>query len=322
MRIAVHKNSDMLFDTNWIKILINKGVDVKIVNMRDDSALDIVKECDGVMWHFHHSPLDKNCAPKILSVIEDYLKIPVWPNRCTREFFDEKVAQYYFMKLTGVPHVPTWVFWNYEKACDFIMREAEFPMVFKLSVGAGGANVLKVDTQKDALAMTNQMFKIGMEPYSFNEFRKRQTITQKLLYPEYYQIQKEYVYFQKYLPNNKDIRITVIGDRAFGYCRLNRKDDFRASGSGRIVYDMGNIPEEAIRTAFYLSDIGHFQSMAYDFLLDNGRPVVNEMSYGYVSKLVYDCSGHWDKNLNWIKGHMLPEEAQIEDFIKYIAGCK
>ena len=82
------------------------------------------------------------------------------------------------------------------------------------------------------------------------------------------------------------------------------------------------IPEEAIRTAFYLSDIGHFQSMAYDFLLDNGRSVVNEMSYGYVSKPVYDCSGHWDKNLNWIKGHMLPEEAQIENFIKYIASCK
>ena len=60
-----------------------------------------------------------------------------------------------------------------------------------------------------------------MEPYPFNEFRK--TITNKLLYPEYYQIQKQYVYFQKYLQNDKDIRITVIGDRAFGYCRLNKK---------------------------------------------------------------------------------------------------
>ena len=47
---------------------------------------------------------------------------------------------------------------------------------------------------------------------------------------------KDYVYFQKFLPNNKyDIRIVVIGDRAFGFIRYNRENDFRASGSGKRI---------------------------------------------------------------------------------------
>ena len=54
--------------------------------------------------------------------------------------------------------------------------------------------------------------------------------------PKFSKIQgkeREYVYFQEFLPgNNFDIRIIVIGDKAFGLKRMVRKGDFRASGSG------------------------------------------------------------------------------------------
>ena len=67
----------------------------------------------------------------------------------------------------------------------------------------------------------------------------------------------------------------------------------------------------------------NFQSMAYDFLKNkDGITLLNEMSYGYVNKAVYDCPGHWNNQLEYVKGHVWPDEAQAEDFIKYINNTK
>jgi glutathione synthase/RimK-type ligase-like ATP-grasp enzyme len=82
-------------------------------------------------------------------------------------------------------------------------------------------------------------------------------------------ISKNYVYYQKYLPNNNfDTRVTVIGDRAFAFRRFNRTRDFRASGSGKIDYDMDSIDKRMIKIALETSEECGFQCMAFDFLYD------------------------------------------------------
>ena len=58
--------------------------------------------------------------------------------------------------------------------------------------------------------------------------------------------------------------------------------------------------------------------MAYDFLIKENNPVVCEISYTFSDKAVYDCPGHWDSRMQWHGGHMWPEEAQADDFIKNI----
>jgi glutathione synthase/RimK-type ligase-like ATP-grasp enzyme len=54
------------------------------------------------------------------------------------------------------------------------------------------------------------------------------------------------VYLQKFIKNNDgDYRVTVIGGKfAYSFKRLNRPNDFRASGSGRIDYS--STPNEEI----------------------------------------------------------------------------
>src|SRR5690606_3879754 len=56
--------------------------------------------------------------------------------------------------------------------------------------------------------------------------------------------EKGYVYFQDFISgNDSDFRIIVIRSQfAYGMRRMNRKNDFRASGSSDFVYD--NIPED------------------------------------------------------------------------------
>lgn len=342
--IAVHKdpNYHNSYSKKWIEIINNiDGYAARPVNLKAIDALEQVKGCVGVMWHYRHTPQDKQIAAKILPAIEHILKIPVWPNYATRWHFDEKVAQHYLFDAIGIPAVKSWVFWDFDEAKSFLENTREYPLVFKLSVGAGSANIFKIDTPEEGIRQLERMFQKGVFPYTENEFKYKsmegeanifpisERLNMAIKYvkdneiprlPAYYQLQKNYIYFQKFLPNNmNDIRITVIGNRAFGYIRYNRPQDFRASGSGNFDIDKKNIPIDAVRIAHQLSEQAHFQSMAYDFLLDEeGNVVINEISYCYVNWVVQKCPGYWDRNLVWHEGHVWPEQAHVNDFIALI----
>ena len=59
----------------------------------------------------------------------------------------------------------------------------------------------------------------------------------------------------------------------------------------------------------------------FDFIEDqNANPLIVEVSYCYLPAAVRDCSGHWDKDLNWHEGQMWPQDAIIEDIVS--AVCK
>jgi hypothetical protein len=345
MKIAIHHpdnvNSDS-YSFKWIEALKKRNIKVDILDLRDTDIIKKICGYNGVMWHWFHVPDDKQIAPKILQAIELGLDIPVFPNLETRWHYDEKVAQHYLFDAIKAPKIKSWVFWNYEEALKFIDK-CSYPIIFKLSVGAGSANVLKLNSCYEAKEILEKMFIKGFFPYTINEFAKQPISNKKSVkpwikkaikyiinstemgdsgpsIPWYYLIQKNYAYFQEFLPDNPfDIRITVIGNRAFGFIRYNRSNDFRASGSGNIDYDLSKIPMDAVRIAHQISIENKFQSMAYDFLLDTeGQVRLNEISYCYVNKAIYNCPGYWNRGLEWHEGHIWPEEAQVEDFLYYI----
>lgn len=337
MRIGIHYTEGIAhgnYAHRWIEALRRHDVQVDLVDFEAINALDILNRCDAAMWHFYHNPNDKNVASKILFAFESILNKPVFPNLNTRSHFDNKIAQYYFFKAASVATPKTWVFWQYEEAVKFI-DNAKYPMIFKLAVGAGSVNVIKLDSLAEAKRIVDKMFFKGFMPYTTNEYKSRGWRSwinhlkralkflvshENLPLSAYYEVQKNYVYLQEFLPNNNnDIRISVIGNRAFGYIRHNRPGDYRASGSGNFDVDPRNIPLEAVKIAHNLSKRYAFQSMAYDFLLDkNGNPLLTEMSYGFVNWMVHDCPGYWDRDLNWHVGQVWPEDAHVEDFLKYI----
>lgn len=349
IKIAVHSEKNQHEDNytaRWIAELEKREVRVKKVNLRRNDAISQVRDCDGVMWHWFHTPNDKQMAPKILSSIELCLNIPVFPNLRTCWHYDEKNSQNYLFDAIDAPKIKTWIFWQYDEAINFI-KSCAYPIIFKLSVGAGSANILKITDYNEAKQIVDKMFYKGFFPYTINEFvdqedrkqpksflsmiKKRGKDALRFLlfgdYPplkDYFLVQKNYVYFQEYLQNNfHDIRITVIGNRAFGFIRHNRENDFRASGSGNFDVNSENIPVETVRIAHRLSLKNNFQSMAYDFLLNpEGKPVISEISYCYVNWPVHECPGYWDRELKWHEGHMWPEEAHVEDFVNFILDRK
>jgi len=341
LKVAVHfeKNiRDDNFAHRWITELERINIEVVRLNFLSPNIIKELKECgcQGAMWHWIHTPNEKISAHKILYSIEKYLGMQVFPNINTSFHYDEKVSQYYIFEALGIPRIPSWVFWDYQEALTFV-NNTEYPLVFKLSVGAGSANVLKVDNRKEALGLVKLMFSTGIYPYTFNEYKsgddnivgKIKKIAKILLnmnvstIPYHFLLQKNYVYFQKFIPDNKfDIRITIINGKAFGYIRENRQDDFRASGSGRLIYDKDKIPIQSVEIGFSLINRLSMQSIACDFLLENNNVLINEISYSYVSDLVCNCKGYWDENLKWHNKAYCPEELHIEEFVKRLKEFK
>jgi glutathione synthase/RimK-type ligase-like ATP-grasp enzyme len=344
MIIGVHPDQfgSESYSAKWIEFLEARGVEVRLLDLLAPDALDQARGCSGVMWRWTHCPQDKQSSPRILYVIETSLGIPVFPDAATSWHYDEKVAQLYLLQSLGAPMPETWVFWDKERA-DQWARTAPYPVVFKLGVGAGSANVVRVNSRQEALELIRRSFERGVFPYTMNEFRSPSGMPRSkndlramwarakdaarylwraefpALHPTFWKPERGYAYFQEFLPENDfDTRITVIGDRAFGFRRMNRPGDFRASGSGDFDVTPERIAKRCVEIAFETSQRGGFQSMAYDFLFKNDQPTVCEISYTFADWAVHECPGHWRRDLRWIEGQMWPEEAQVEMFLGQI----
>lgn len=337
-RIAIHpdglkKNSDYSAPY-WIEYLQNKGCNIKIINAYSSDIIKQIKDCHGFMWRWFHGGHDARVAQHIIPVIDKYLGIPCFPDVATCWYYDNKISQKYIFEACDIPHPSTWYFINKADAIKWVKEEASFPLIMKLSHGAGSTGVKLLKNKSDAMQWIKLVFDNGIislekDPilcrikdsikYSLDSILRgwanHRLKNQLLSYG--------YILFQEFLPHNKwDTRVTVIGNRAFAFRRFNRKNDFRASGSGLIDYSISEIDPKFIRLAFEISKKLKCQSIAIDGLWKNSVPVVGEISYTFAQKAIFDAPGHWELSpsgsLIWHDGHMWPGTAQAIDFFEQL----
>ena len=337
--IIPDKYNSQSYSDKWSECLIQRGHDILFTNISDPGLISKIASSDGFMWRPSISPDVKQQASRILLIAEKILNKPVFPDFYTFWHYDDKVSQAYLFNALNIPTPLTWIFWNKSEALEWATK-ATYPLVHKLAIGAGSTNVRLIKTIGDAKSQINQNFRgrfSGSNSVCKNSTVKKRIkhLSEKALYaakylikdsypplPEdFWQPQKNYSYFQEFVPGNEfDTRVTVIGERAFAFRRWNREGDFRASGSGRLDYDLAGVDLNYVKLAFEISKLGRFQSMAYDFLSHNGLPKLGEISYTFSDRAVFDCPGYWDMDLVWHEGQMWPEEAQVIDFLGKIVN--
>lgn len=324
MKIAIHQTKNS-FSERWVRYCKRNNIPYKIVDAYRSDILQQVADCDAFMWHFHHADYrDVQFAKSLLTSLESQGK-KVFPNTATCWHFDDKIAQKYLLEAIGAPMVPTYVFYTEEEALTWI-DVVEFPKVFKLKGGASASNVKLAKTRGEAKRFVQQSFANGYRQYrlwevlceNWRKYKKGLIAWRELLRPLYYQCTKKhpnlfdhyhgrergYAYFQEFIPNNSfDIRICVVGNRAFGLKRFTRENDFRASGSGHISYAKCDIDERCVQIAFDIAKKLGTQSIAFDFVFDsNNNPLIVEISYGYAVNAYDSCEGYWTPDLNWHEG--------------------
>jgi glutathione synthase/RimK-type ligase-like ATP-grasp enzyme len=135
---------------------------------------------------------------------------------------------------------------------------------------------------------------------------------------------KGYVYFQDFIPNNNfDIRIVVIGDKAFAEKRMVRKGDFRASGGGNNLFDRNEIPEECVKVSFEVAEKLQSQSCYFDYVFGaDGKPSVVEVSYCSEVRAYDACPGYWSKNMEWHEGKFNPQAWMVQDLVNQAADLR
>ena len=125
--------------------------------------------------------------------------------------------------------------------------------------------------------------------------------------------ERGYVYFQDFIPsNNYDIRVIVIDNKAFAIKRMVRNNDFRASGSGSILYEKEEIDKRAIELSFRISKKLKSNCLAFDFVFENSSPLITEVSFGFQVEGYDPCPGYWDSKLNWHEGNFNPQSWMVD----------
>jgi glutathione synthase/RimK-type ligase-like ATP-grasp enzyme len=334
MKIAIH-NQQNGFAPRWIEYCEKNNIQYKLVDCYNYCIVRQLEDCDALMWHHHHGNYkDVLFAKQLLYSLEISGK-KVFPNFNTCWHFDDKVGQKYLLESINAPLVPSYVFYTKKEAIEWI-RKTSFPKVFKLRGGAGSANVKLVRTKKQTLHLVNKAFGRGFSQFDGLDNLKERVrkykegkdslwgvvkaivrLAYKTKFSKVKGNEKGYVLFQDFIPNNNyDIRIIVVGEKAFGIKRLVRENDFRASGSGNIIYHKLEIDENCVKMAFELNRKLKTQSLAIDYIFNNGQPLIVEISYGFVPHVYDPCEGYWDKDMVWHEGHFNPYGWMIEDLIK------
>jgi glutathione synthase/RimK-type ligase-like ATP-grasp enzyme len=300
-----------------------------------------IKDCDILMWHHNHSdPKDIVFAKQLLFALE-HSGIKVFPDFKTAWHFDDKVGQKYLMEALHLPMVPSHVFYSKKEALNWI-AQTDFPKVFKLRGGAGSANVQLVKDRKEAKALVGRAFGKGFsqyEPWSNIKERIRKFKEGKgslkdigkgiirFIYPPLYARvrgkERGYVYFQDFIPgNDHDIRVIVIDKKAFAIKRMTRENDFRASGSGKILFEKELFDEKIIRLSFEVAERLDSQCLALDFVFHESKALIVEISFGFTKEPYYACPGYWDENLTWHEGAFDAQGWMVEAFLKEHASKK
>ena len=322
MKIAIHHRPGS-FSDRWIAFCNREGIDYKIVNAYDSDIVQKVSDCDAFMWHHHQSIMADTLFARQLIFSLETAGLRCFPNFRTTWHFDDKVGQKYLLEAIGAPLVPSFVFYSKEDALKWVSK-ASFPKVIKLRGGAGASNVQLVNTSYEARKLVKRAFGKGFARSRFGTllsedlrkyregkmtlYRVLKSLVAYILKPSDFQklssAERGYVYFQEFIPNNSyDIRVCIVGDKAFALKRLVRKGDFRASGSGNIVFDKKQLDERCVKIAFEINEKLKTQSIAFDFVFDSRNcPLIVEISYGFATKIYDECEGWWDRDMKWHPG--------------------
>ena len=307
----------------------SQGIEISysVLNMDCVDWQEKIASYDTIVWNPHYMGIRLASHYKEKIYFMQYiLNKLVFPGFGTIWHFESKVAESYLFDHYGIKTPKTFVSFDYIEACQEI-KSTDFPIVFKRSEGASSQNVRLFRNKKQLKWALEEIFCDQL----WGKVRPGTTKSQFILgnftkqWFWFWILRKSgfghgddgVVYWQEFIPDNRaDLRITVVGDRfAYGFWRNNRPNDFRASGSGLIDYER-EVPKELIQYCLKINKELNFDSMCYDILFTKDSFVINEMSYSYIDRAIFNAPGYYEKlsddTIEFRNGHYWPEELWVK----------
>lgn len=336
IKLAIH-HDEHSFSQRWIEYCEKQGIPYKTVNCFQSDIIGELYDCHGLMWHWAHWDHKAQLFARQLTYSLEMMGKKVFPDSKTCWHYDDKLGQKYLLEAIRAPLVPTYVFYDKQQALAWA-DATTYPKIFKLRGGAGSLNVKLVPDKARAKKLIKKAFGRGFKASSrlhlfrdrIWQLRRDRTLTAfynlrkgigRLVVPTDMErnlpIERAYAYFQEFIPNNDhDIRVIVIDNKAFALKRMVRSNDFRASGSGKIIYDRKQIPLECVSLAFQTAQALQSQSLAFDFVSGGTTHLIVEISYAFSQNGYDPCPGYWDDTMNWHSGAFIPQGFMVDKLCK------
>lgn len=334
MKLAIHPNG---FGKNWIDFCQRNNIEYKIVDIYASDIINQVRSCDAFMWHHSHADYRDMLFAKQLIFSLETMGVKCFPDFHTTWHFDDKVGQKYLLEAVGAPLVPSYVFYTKKEAMNWI-EKTSFPKVFKLRGGAGAANVKLAHNKREARQLVRKAFGRGFTQFDragylkerYRKWREGKDSIVGVLkgigrlfiatdFAKMHHREKGYAYFQDFIPNNDcDFRVKVVSGNCWAFRRKVRKNDFRASGSGDLIFDNSKIPIEIIKCAQKFASDLNLQSVAFDFVEDKDiqKFLIVEISYCFGFDDYETKNGYWDSNEVFHSEEFNPFDWMVENLIK------
>lgn len=300
--------------TKYRRFLRNNGFDHDIYDIQSHDWIERARPFDAIVGLVSNDTNHLEEAQVKFHVLETRLGKKCYPTAAQADLYENKRLEAYIAEVYGLPFAKTHVSHSEEDALA-MLENVRYPLVSKVSQSSGSMGVEIVRTPRKARRVVRQAFSRNGRRVYVPWFR-----------------QKDYVYFQEYVPNDGyDVRVILVGNRAFGYYRKVLRGDFRASGMSTVK--RRGVPDEAIRVAREVQRHVQSPQLVVDMVRGrDGRYVIIEYSImclmdradelqvnGVSGVYIVEENGeiHFEKGRYWI------HELALREFLReaFLAGC-
>ncbi|MDN5354457.1 MAG: hypothetical protein PWQ09_1213 [Candidatus Cloacimonadota bacterium] len=250
------------------------GIDYEIIDIIGDNWLDeiLASDCEGFLCRTPSKFQErKDMFNEKLYVINKMLNKPIYPSYDELYIHENKKMMYYFLKLNGLPHVKTNIFYRKQDYYDFL-EKAEFPIVFKTSIGSTSKGVEIIKTKSRAKKIGRKVF--GILNNKLAKGYTPQTTGKIIPIRARGLLQRHFILLQKFVDIKWEWRVVKIGESYFGHQKL--LEGYFASGAAKKGWVKP--PEELLFLLKRIADENNFYSVSLDvFETKTGKFVINEI---------------------------------------------
>jgi glutathione synthase/RimK-type ligase-like ATP-grasp enzyme len=217
----------------WIqycRFLDSNSFEYDIYDVHSRDWIEDADKYDVIVGFPDSTPFQLREMRRKYQILETHLGKICYPSTKHIMLYEDKILEAYLAEVFDIPFAKTYVSYDESDAMHLI-ETLSYPVVSKIVPSSGSVGMELVRTKKHARKIVRQAFS--------GTGRKTHMV---------YLRQKNYVYFQDYVPNDGyDIRVIVIANWAFGYYRKVLPGDFRASGMD--LEERRALPVAAMRIA-------------------------------------------------------------------------
>jgi len=302
------------------------GYTVKIMNFCNINYEEIVKEKPIILYTssedkegFYKSFIEDiiyHLEQSNLLVIPKYVYLHTHNNKVAMELLRQRC------KYNPIHTIHSKVFGSLDELKQN-MHHFNYPVVIKSALGAMSKGVAKATNPKELLSKAKKISR------SFDILHDIKELLRKIKYGNKYK--RESLYRKKFIVQNfiegleNDWKVLVYDKKCYVLFRRNRKNDFRASGSGRFIFTK-NIPSGILDFALKIKDYFNVPNISLDIGYDGDKFHLLEMQFLYFGTLTIEFSPFYFELYNgkWLikeeKSDL--EKVYVDSIVKFLIENK